>query len=225
MAWQAGAYGVQPFSQQTGQQIRRALYEKNNAYGLELMKQEASQNPPPTEKDYLALTKTSYSAKPGTTVGDYRLEVNTPTVDGWVNGHNVVITVRGTVVTDFQDLSADAHLVVNRLSKTARYAKDKAVVAKILERFPPNMYNIYLAGHSLGGAIVNQLKRDFPAIKGGQTFNAAFQLKDLVDQGRGIKRKYTSTDPLYKAGGHLFDDVAVHNTTADFGHKLVHFEL
>ena len=215
-------YAVQSFAPPTLNQLRRAVQREALAQDRSLA---AFRENPPTDKDYLALTKTSYSAVSlGTNVGDYRLEVNTPTVDAWVNGHNVVITIRGTVVTDFQDLSADAHLLVNRLSKTARYAKDKAVVAKILQRFPPHTYNIYLSGHSLGGAIVNQLKRDFPVIKAGQTFNSAFQPKDLFDQGKGIKRKYTSTDPLYKTGGHLFDDVAVHKTTADYGHKLVHFD-
>jgi hypothetical protein len=71
-----------------------------------------------------------------------------------------------------------------------------------LSQFPG--HQVFLTGHSLGGAIDNQLKRDFPQLRDAVEFNPAFQSKDLIYQQPGIKRYYVSTDPLYRLGGRLF---------------------
>lgn len=166
----------------------------------------------PTDNQYLAFVKTSYQPTPPPQLEGFQLVVNTPTVDAFVDEatKSVVLTLRGTVPTDKKDLYADANIPLNRLAKTDRYIQDRAIVEQILQRYPPDQYEIYLTGHSLGGAIVNQLKRDFPMLKDAQTFNAAFQPYDLLRQQSGeIKRKYVSTDPLYKLGGRLFQNISV----------------
>ena len=166
----------------------------------------------PTDNQFLSLVKTSYQATPPPQLEGFQLVFNTPTVDAFVDEatKSVVLTLRGTVPTDKKDLFADMNIPLNRLSRTDRYIKDKALVVQILERYPPDQYEIYLTGHSLGGAVVNQLKRDFPMLKDAQTYNAAFQPYDLLRQQSGqIKRKYVSTDPLYKLGGRLFQNVTV----------------
>lgn len=166
----------------------------------------------PTDNQFLAMVKTSYQPTPPPQLEGFQLVVNTPTVDAFVDEatKSVVLTLRGTVPTDKKDLYADANIPLNRLAKTDRYIQDKALVQQILQRYPPDQYEIYLTGHSLGGAIVNQLKRDFPMLKDAQTFNAAFQPYDLLRQQSGeIKRKYVSTDPLYKLGGRLFQNITV----------------
>lgn len=166
----------------------------------------------PTDTQFLQLVKTSYLPTPPTQLEGFQLAVNTPTVDAFVNEatKSVVLTLRGTVPTDKKDLVADANIPLNRLAKTERYIQDRAIVEQILQRYPPDQYEIYLTGHSLGGALVNQLKRDFPMLKDAQTYNAAFQPYDLLRQQSGqIKRKYVSTDPLYKLGGRFFQNVTV----------------
>lgn len=166
----------------------------------------------PTDNQFLSLVKTSYQPTPPPQLEGFQMVVNTPTVDAFVDEatKSVVLTLRGTVPTDKKDLFADANIPLNRLSRTDRYIQDKAIVQQILQRYPPDQYEIYLTGHSLGGAIVNQLKRDFPMMKDAQTFNAAFQPYDLLRQQSGeIKRKYVSTDPLYKLGGRLFQNISV----------------
>ena len=166
----------------------------------------------PTDQQFLSLVKTSYQPTPPPQLEGFQLVVNTPTVDAFVDEatKSVMLTLRGTVPTDKKDLFADANIPLNRLSKTDRYLQDKMLVQQILQRYPPDQYEIYLTGHSLGGAIVNQLKRDFPMLKDAQTFNAAFQPYDLLRQQSGqIKRKYVSTDPLYKLGGRLFQNITV----------------
>jgi len=166
----------------------------------------------PTDTQFLQLVKTSYLPTPPPQVEGFSLVVNTPTVDAYVDEatKSVMITLRGTVPTDKKDLVADANIPLNRLSRTDRYIQDKMVVDQIVQRYPPDQYEHYLTGHSLGGAIVNQLKRDYPFLKDAQTYNAAFQPYDLLRQQSGqIKRKYVSTDPLYKLGGRLFQNVTV----------------
>lgn len=166
----------------------------------------------PTDNQFLQLVKTSYQPTPPPQLEGFQLVVNTPTVDAFVDEatKSVMLTLRGTVPTDKKDLIADASIPLNRLSRSERYIQDKAVVEQILQRYPPDQYEIYLTGHSLGGAIVNQLKRDYPFLKDAQTYNAAFQPYDLLRQQSGqIKRKYVSTDPLYKLGGRLFQNVTV----------------
>jgi len=154
-----------------------------SAYGLELLKEEHANNleeranAPPSSTAFLEIAKRSYRKTAGASVEGFVLKVNTATVDCWVdeNEKKVVISVRGTVGNDLKDLYADANLVVNRLTKTSRYIQDKTIVERLLERYSPHVYAVYLTGHSLGGAIVTQLMRDFPAIKGAETFNSAFQ--------------------------------------------------
>ena len=166
----------------------------------------------PTDKQFLDIVKTSYATAPPKLVSDFELVYATPTVDAWVNEprKTVVVSVRGTDVKDKQDVYADASLVVNALVKTPRYQTDKASIQQIFSRYDPKQYEYYLVGHSLGGAIINQLMRDFPQFQYGMEYNPAFQPYDLISQQRGkVFRQYTDTDPLYKLGGRLFADKKV----------------
>jgi hypothetical protein len=126
-----------------------------------------------------------------------------------------MIAVRGT--KDFRDVKADTSLPFNNLTNTNRYQNDRNIIASLSRTFNPSVYDYYLTGHSLGGAIVSQLKRDFPFLKDAVLYNSAFQPKDLVQQSSGsIKRVYTTDDPLYNAGGKFFINsrVVPINTTA-----------
>jgi len=156
------------------------------------------------DKVFLDVSTQAYERNPASSVDGFRLLRATTTANAYINdGQKVIIIgVRGTEVKDPGDLKADASLPFNQLKSIGRYKKDAEFVKRVLAQFPG--YQVFLTGHSLGGAIDNQLKRDFPQLKDAVEFNPAFQSKDLVFQQPGIKRYYTSTDPMYRLGGRLF---------------------
>lgn len=178
----------------------------------------------------------SYLSKPQATIGAYNLEYKSDTIHAYVdeNDKRIVISVRGTNVTDARDLRADASLPVNQLKSSDRYQYDEAQLQTFFEQYNPQDYSVYLTGHSLGGAIVNQLKRDFPAIKEAVTYNSALQPIDIIKQdNKNIQRHYTSTDPLYNYGGGKLmrgatvsepkRQTGIEAVDALFGHQLSNF--
>jgi hypothetical protein len=158
----------------------------------------------PSEKVFLDVSTQAYERNPAAQVDGFRLIRATTTANAYINdGQKVIIIgVRGTEAKDPGDLKADASLPFNSLKSIARYKKDAEFVKGVLTQFPG--HQVFLTGHSLGGAIDNQLKRDFPQLKDAVEFNPAFQSKDLVFQQPGIKRYYVSTDPMYRLGGRFF---------------------
>ena len=166
----------------------------------------------PRPKQFLDIAKTSYQKTPPQNVSDFTLVFNTPTLDAWVNEprSTIVLSVRGTDTSDSGDLAADASIPFNRLSKSNRYIQDKQYVEQIIQRYSPQRYEYYLTGHSLGGAIINQLKRDYPFLKDAVEYNAAFQPYDFLrQQSDHIQRNYTANDPLYRLGGRFFNKINV----------------
>lgn len=108
------------------------------------------------------------------------------------------IGVRGTA--DLRDVSSWLPTAVGRLSKTKRYQEDLEYIKKVLEENPGMQADV--SGHSLGGAIANQLKRDLgDRIGDVDTFNAALQPTDIFHKAENTQRYYTSGDPLYNAMG------------------------
>jgi hypothetical protein len=171
----------------------------------------------PEEKTFFLTAEQTYSDRPPKQIGDFLLIGDSPTIDAWLNykTNTIMIAVRGT--KDFRDVKADTSLPFNNLTNTNRYQNDRNIIASLSRTFNPSVYDYYLTGHSLGGAIVSQLKRDFPFLKDAVLYNSAFQPKDLVQQSSGsIKRVYTTDDPLYNAGGKFFINsrVVPINTTA-----------
>lgn len=158
----------------------------------------------PSDKVFLDISTQAYKSNPASMVDGFRLLRATSTINAYINdGQKVIIIgVRGTEMKDTEDLKADASLPFNKLKSINRYSKDADFVRSVLAQFPA--YQVFLTGHSLGGAIDNQLKRDFPQLRDAVEFNPAFQSKDLIYQQPGIKRYYISSDPLYRLGGRLF---------------------
>jgi hypothetical protein len=134
---------------------------------------------------------------------------NTPTLDAWINwrDNTIMIAVRGT--KDFRDLKANTSLPFNNLTNTQRYKEDRATIEQIIKQFPPSAYEYYLSGHSLGGAVVAQLKKDFPLLKDAVVYNSAYQTNDVIREDPTIKKLYTTDDPLYKLAGRTFKNKVV----------------
>lgn len=154
----------------------------------------------PPENDLNKLNRGTY--KDNFEVKGYQILAKSPTVIFYkrITDNTIVIAVRGSA--DKRDwLQTNTMLPFGKLTTTARYKEDKKFVADNLAKFAQGN-DVYIVGHSLGGAIANQLQIDFPIIQGGITFNPAFQPMDFLNKSK-VQRKYTSGDPLGKLGRYL----------------------
>lgn len=164
----------------------------------------------PLDKDFFKITKTQYDAQPEKNIGNYELILNTPTVKAYLDrpSETIVLSIRGT--TDGRDVTADTMIPFNRLKYSNRYNEDKNIIASLINQYPPNDYDYYGTGHSLGSALLRQLQREFPFIKDTVTFNGAVQPYDIIDQKANLNKSYyTEDDALYKLGGRLLNNKVV----------------
>ncbi len=176
----------------------------------------------PQEKTFFKSAKASYNDAPAPELDGYKLVVSTPTLKAYLKDKSLLIAIRGTKMSDKQDLVADAKIAINRLASSDRYKKDKSTMDAITRKYPPQTYDYYLSGHSLGGAIANQLKYDFPFIRNSVQFNPAFQPKDLIwSQGSNTKRIYTDKDGLYQLGGKFFTNKQVVPASSSTGYSAI----
>ena len=170
----------------------------------------------PKEKQFFKVAKEEYKLDPPTQIDEFTLVYKSPTIHVYLNeaGRTILLSLRGTVPTDKDDLLADASIAINRLYYSNRFKRDKAELQKIFQKYPPSQYEYYLTGHSLGGAITNSVVREYPKnIKYAVTYNPAFQPYDLYSQQRDkIKRLYTPDDALYKIGGRFMSPTVVPTT-------------
>jgi hypothetical protein len=167
----------------------------------------------PSDKDFYAVAKEQYKKKGDENVKNYKLMFDSPTVKAYLDdvADTIILSVRGT--SDFRDVKADASIAINRLKYSDRYVNDKNIIDQLAQRYPYSKYDYYLVGHSLGGALINQLKRDFPWLKDNVQFNPAFQPYDLISQqSKDSKRFYTPDDPLYNLGGRFFSNKIIVDT-------------
>jgi pimeloyl-ACP methyl ester carboxylesterase len=111
------------------------------------------------------------------------------------NGTDIVIGVRGMRMLDPNDYLTDFELAQNKLADTPKYQSSKRFVNEVFLEYPTA--RVSLAGHSLGGAIATQLKRDFPQIVRVIAFNSAFQPIDVFSSPAGILRIYGDRDWIY----------------------------
>lgn len=161
----------------------------------------------PAEVKFFKAAKEAYEPVAPANIGEFDRVLDTPTMDAYRSGNTILVGVRGTDFKSGTDLKADASIAINNLKNSNRYVKDKKDFQSLVNRFPPSNFEYYLAGHSLSGAVNQQLKREFPFIKEGVSYNPAFQPSDLAQQDPSFKRYYTNTDFLYNLGGKLFRNV------------------
>lgn len=163
---------------------------------------------PEEHKALLHAAKESYDKVPEPyDKSNQQLILNTPTLDVFLNetAKTIVVAIRGTRLSDFADLYADASLALNSLKRTARYRQDADDLRAIVKVYPPSQYTYVLTGHSLGGAILAQLMRDFPFISAARSvaWNGAVQPGDIFSGEQGHNKYYVTLDPLYRTGGYL----------------------
>jgi hypothetical protein len=101
-----------------------------------------------------------------------------------------LFAIRGMRVSDSADRSAVLSLITNDLKDSARYRKDKEFIQKHRVLGVKQI----MVGHSLGGAIVDQLIDDGVTNR-GLSFNPAMQPKDIFKTAN--RRLYNKDDFLY----------------------------
>ena len=155
----------------------------------------------PDERDLNQLAQGAYDA---TVPPNYQLIDQSPTIKIYKKNddNTIVISVRGSY--DLRDWKTNfTKLPFNKLNESERYIEDKNFVSNAIQKYS-NGNDIYITSHSLGGAIADQLQRDFPQIKSGLSFNPAFQTKDFfMPQDTKIRRKYQQNDILGMLGRYL----------------------
>lgn len=119
-----------------------------------------------------------------------------------------MFAIRGMRPSDSEDRSAVLSLLTNDLKDTARYKKDR----EFIKKHKVLGVKIITVGHSLGGAIIDQLIED-GIISRGLSFNPAIQPKDVFKTGN--RRLYNKDDFLYLligrySGNHGLIDVDFH---------------
>lgn len=156
----------------------------------------------PSEKAFYKSAKSTYQNKAFDNIEGYEKIYDGKTIDGFLNPNSreILIGVRGTAMST-DDLKADVNIVSNNLKNTTRYKNDVNQINQIFQQYPPEQYNYYLGGHSLGSAIISQLKRDYPFLKDAVVFNGALQPVDISNQHKDMKFKYIDKDPLYNIVG------------------------
>lgn len=120
----------------------------------------------------------------------------TPTLKIYQNGSGIVVAVRGTA--DQRDLLTDLTIAAQDMENQPRYTQDRDFLQQFQVKFPPSQYTYLLTGHSLGGAICDQLMKDGIGVQ-AITFNPAVQ-KAFYDS-QNNKRIYQADDPLYRMMG------------------------
>jgi len=127
-------------------------------------------------------------------VEDYKLRDASEKVFMYQNtDHHIIFAIRGMRIHNSQDRQAVLSLIHNDLKNTARYRQDSNFIKRNLEK-SPDAKDVLFLGHSLGGAICDQLLDDKIATK-CITFNPAIQPKDLKNHGN--QRYYNTNDFLY----------------------------
>ncbi len=162
-------------------------------------------------------------------VASFNLLHQTPTVKFYQSSLNAklyVFGIRGTVVSDKQDRSADLSfnegIVGNNLKKSARYKKDKVDVADFLTRYNVDDSDFIVgAAHSLGGALCDELLHD-GLIDYAVSFNPAVQPKD-VNFTQFHRRIYLDKDPLYQtmARNNVKNNIEVRQTKQTTGSNIL----
>jgi hypothetical protein len=153
----------------------------------------------PENLDFLQqMTKQSYNiVDPQENINGWILKKWTPTMKFWMKGKDVIVGVRGTKTTE--DVMTWGTIPLNTLDTTIVYKRDKAAVQQFQQQYPKNEYTYYAVGHSLGGAIIDNLLRA-GLIKEALSYNPAIQYRD-INGGLPNRRIYYGNDPLYRLMG------------------------
>ena len=165
--------------------IRGGLRKKNNFNG----------RAKPSNDIFQKIAVESYAINPKKSVDGWELVSFTPTLKFYRKGSDIVVGVRGTA--DLRDTRADLSLSYNGLTGTDRFKEDVKVLTQFQNQYPDMEY--YGVGHSLGGAVLDELIK-LGLIKSGISYNPAVQPQNFRADIPN-HRIYEEGDPLYALSG------------------------
>jgi len=144
------------------------------------------------------IAKQSYNlTDPIQNVDGWKLVSWTPTMKFYMKGKDVIVGVRGTKTQE--DVGTWYTIPFDLLYSTGVYQRDEAELRAFQQEYPPDEYNYYAVGHSLGGAIIDNLIRR-GLIKEATSYNPAIEYSD-INRGLPHRRIYYGNDPLYRIMG------------------------
>ena len=89
----------------------------------------------------------------------------------------IVISIRGTVPTDYQDLVSDIGILsADKAFNITRLSNHKKMIDEVLQKYPG--YKLVLSGHSLGAYLVEQLAETYPDAQ-AIVFNPGTSLSEI----------------------------------------------
>jgi hypothetical protein len=135
----------------------------------------------------VTVAKETYSKTPED-VGDYKLVKKTPTMLIYQKGNHYVVGVRGT--QNLEDVKADVTIPFG-IKNSSRFKKDEKTLREWKKSNPGTYTGV---GHSLGGAILDELIND-GLIESATSYNPAMG----TETGKN-KRIYAEHDPLRTIG-------------------------
>jgi hypothetical protein len=139
-----------------------------------------------------------YNGRNPTNVGKWDLIKVTREDLLYRNGNVFIVAVRGTQGAPLgEDWSANRTIPINGLANTDRCKRDLATVRQWKTEFGAGTW--YATGHSLGGAICDELLRA-GLVEEAFTFNPAVQTRDFNGKLKN-RRVYARGDPLYQLFG------------------------
>ena len=184
--------------------MRDTIYKKYKHYIEHPDEMELQGGAIPDRSLLWKIAKATYSKYPRPKIDTLSLIRSTPTLKFYKEGKTIVVGIRGTKPTEVGDLKADVLLAVNYLSSSERYKNDVAILQEVQKEYPPSEYEYYGVGHSLGGAVLDNLIKQ-GLLDSGVSYNPAVQPSDWQKHVPN-KRIYMSDDPLYLLmGQHTID--------------------
>ena len=136
----------------------------------------------------------------------------------------ILCALRGTDPKDTGDLVADIGIALGSLKVSARYKSDRSGIIALQKAYTQNEWWYIGVGHSLGGAILDELLKE-GLLKEGVSFNPAVSKEDY-NKPTTNRRIYLSTDPLYNLMGKYckYKEVRQSSKMPLAAHDLSNFE-
>ena len=153
----------------------------------------------PTSKSNLwEMENEAYQNRPKPAVNSWALlDPYSKGIKCYMKGNDIVVAVRGTA--DVRDIQADLQIVYSGITNSSRYKEDIRILQQIQSQYPKSQYNYYGVGHSLGGAIVDELIANGYILE-GLSYNPAVDLLKFRNNPLH-HRIYNSDDILYNIMG------------------------